>query len=89
MNDETREKNKKEQEDIINKIKITENERDKLIDRLMELEEKEFEEDESLTKILCIACNGKGFIKEDKRKIVCRICKGKRYIWAKKWDDNS
>jgi len=82
--------NKEELED---KIKSLSRKRDqsyldmsKYQKEIEDLMEQYYEVSDTHTKVICIQCNGVGYLQiEEGKKQMCNICKGKKYIWLSKY----
>jgi rubrerythrin len=69
-------------------IEIKESEILNIIAELDTIYEKKFEEDTNYVKIVCINCEGCGYINiEDNKKEICNMCNNNKYIWLKKYTD--
>ena len=85
---------KKSKEDIEDELKSIGRKRNELILQLNDIQEKiaslteqYYEMDPSMVKVVCINCQGTGYIKEGEKKQICKLCNGKHYNWFLKFKE--
>ena len=83
---------KKTKEDIEDDIKSLNRKRNEMLielntlqEKLITLTESYYNMDDSMVKVVCINCNGVGYIKEGEKKTICKLCNGKQYNWLMKY----
>ncbi|RKY93945.1 MAG: hypothetical protein DRQ06_05965 [Candidatus Hydrothermota bacterium] len=68
-------------DELLKKIRDLDSKLDDLLDKKLELESDK-------VKVICLTCNGNGFIRtDDNRKVICKTCRGKKFIWALKFEE--